>query len=112
MSYRYLGVVVKRYLNNFIKKWYNKKIVSLTDFAIRQPLSQRIPIWFEVDSGRRIDLNSNITIEDTTGLYQFLRCRGQHIIARQLNMNSKFVLVPHLNAPVIFYEKDYRNWQL
>lgn len=77
MSYRYLGVVVKRYLNNiFIKKWYNKKIVSLTDFAIRQPLSQSIPIWFEVDSGRRIDLNSNITIEDTTGLYQFLRCRG------------------------------------
>lgn len=55
MSYRYLGVVVKRYLDNiFIKKWYNKKIVSLTDFAIRQPLSQSIPIWFEVDSGKRI----------------------------------------------------------
>ena len=69
MSYRYLGVVVKRYLNNiFIKKWYNKKIVSLTDFAIRQPLSQSISIWFEVDSGKRIDLNSNITIEDRTGL--------------------------------------------
>ncbi len=59
---------MKRYLNNiFIKKWY-KKIVSLTDFAIRQPLFQSIPIWFEVDSGRRIDLNSNIIIEDTTAL--------------------------------------------
>ena len=95
---------MKRYLNNiFIKKLYNKKFASLTDFAIRQPLSQSIPIWFEFDSGRCIDLNSNVIIEDTTGLYQFLRYRGQRIIARQLNMNSKFILVPRLDAPIIFY---------
>lgn len=81
-----------------------------TDFAIRQPLSPSIPIWFEFDSGKRINLNGDVIIEDITGLYQFLRCRGQRIIAKKINVNSNFV--PRLNAPIVFYEKDYHNWQL
>ena len=104
---------MKRVLDNvFLKKLHNKQTALSTDIAMTQLLPQDIPIWFEFDSGRRIDLNSNVIIEDITGLYQFLRCRGQLIIARQISVNSKFILVPRLVSPVIFYEKDYRNWQI
>ena len=113
MLYRYLGVLVKRYIYNLlIKKWHNEETARLTDFAMIQPLSQDIPIWFEFDSGQLINLNSSVIFEDTTGLYQFLRCRGQRLIAKQIRVNSKFVAVPRFYAPIIFYEKNYRNWQL
>jgi|SRR5699024_5093136 len=100
------------YLEKLLGKKCRDKRFLLNDFSITQLLPQDIPIWFEFDSGRRIDLNSNVIIEDITGLYQFLRCRGQLIIARQINVNSKFILVPRLVSPVIFYEKDYRNWKI
>lgn len=113
MLYPYLGIIVKRSIYNLlIKRWYNKETVRITDLSMTQPLFQDIPIWFEFDSGQRINLNSSVIFEDTTGLYQFLRCRGQRLIAKQIRVNSKFVAVPRFYAPIIFYEKNYRNWQL
>jgi|25_taG_2_1085351.scaffolds.fasta_scaffold22865_1 hypothetical protein len=84
----------------------------LSDLSITRQLPQNIPIWFEFNSGQRINLNSNVIIEDTTGLYQFLRHCGQRTIAKQINVSSRFVLVPRIHAPIVFYERDYHDWQL
>ena len=72
----------------------------LSDLSITRQLPQNIPIWFEFNSGQRINLNSNLIIEDTTGLYQFLRHCGQRTIAKQINVSSRFVLVPRIHAHV------------
>jgi len=95
-----------------IKKLLNKETALLTDLAMKQPLYGDIPIWFEFDSGHRINLNGYVIIEDTTGLYQFLRCHGEQIIAKKKTMNSRFILVPRLDTDIVFYEKDYRNWRI
>ena len=101
------------YLEKFLwKKCRDKRLFLLSDLFITRQLPQKIPIWFEFYSGQRINLSSNVILEDTTGLYQFLRYRGQRLIARQIRVNSKFVSVPRLYAPIIFYEKNYCNWQL
>jgi len=49
------------------KKCRGKRLLS--DPSITRKLPQNIPIWFEFNSGQRINLNSNVIIEDTTGLY-------------------------------------------
>lgn len=71
---------------------------------------QYYSIWFEFESGRRIDLSSNIVIEDPLGLYEFLRFRGQGMIDKQLQNKPKALSQYHQS--IIFYEKDYRNWRL
>lgn len=68
------------------------------------------PIWFEFESGSRIDINSNTVIEDPLGLYQFLRFRGQRIIVKQAKNKSKVSL--RYQQPIVFYEKDYSRWKL
>ncbi len=44
--------------------------------------------------------------------YQFLRHCGQRTIAKQVDVSSRFVPVPHIHAPIVFYERDYHNWQI
>lgn len=100
------------YLEKLLGKKCRDKRLLLSNLSITRQLPQNIPIWFEFDSGKRINLNSNVIIEDTTGLYQFLRRRGQRTIAKQINVSSRFVLVPRIHPPIVFYERNYRNWQL
>lgn len=95
-----------------IKKLLNKETALLTDLAMKPPLYGDIPIWFEFDSGHRINLNAYVIIEDTTGLYQFLRCRGEQLIAKKMTIKSKFMPVSRLDTDIVFYEKDYRNWRI
>lgn len=71
---------------------------------------QYTAIWFEFEFGRRIDLNSHVIMEDPTGLYQFLRVKGQKRIAKQLQISRELSL--HNLQTIVFYEKDYRRWRL
>ena len=71
---------------------------------------QYTAIWFEFESGRRIDLTSHVVMEDPTGLYQFLRVKGQKRIAKQLQISRELSL--HNVQTIVFYEKDYGRWRL
>ena len=99
-----------------ISKNYKQQKLSLSLPRIpelhRSPYysKQHYPIWFEFESGRRIDLNSNIVIEDSSGLYQFLLLRGQRMIAKQVQNESR--VLSQYQQSIVFYEKDYRRWRL
>lgn len=105
-------------LRKILVRWFNKKSKSspiqlpnpvLQDFLTHNGYGHT-PIWFEFECGNRIDLNSNIIIEDPRGLYHFLRSSGQQLIAQQSkhgNLTSQ-----RLSIPIIFYEKDYRKFRL
>ncbi len=72
------------------------------------PNQQHIPIWFEFKSGQCVDINSQVIIDDTTGLIQFLRYQGQRLIAKQI---KAIHVQPKISYPaIIFYEKDYQRW--
>lgn len=49
-------------------------------------------------------------MEDPTGLYQFLRVKGQKRIAKQLQISRELSL--HNVQTIVFYEKDYGRWRL
>ena len=97
----------------FFKKKPKNKQLQLVQPLVHYPVincgDDYIPIWFEFEGGTRVDLNSPMIIEDPRGLYHFLRCNGQQLIAQQRRFKTQ--MHPKL-SPIIFYERDYRKWRL